>query len=51
MLITKEDMERIQQYEDDYLRLRAEMFAFIRKYGLVDLLRVIANVFTEVKGE
>ena len=51
MLITTEDIERIQQYEDNYLRLRAEMLAFKSRYGLVDLLRVIADVFTEVKGE
>lgn len=49
-MFTKEDIERIEQYENDYSKLKNDMFVFIRRYELIDLLKVISEVFAEIKN-
>ena len=50
-LITEDDLRKVEKYEDDYMKLKSDMFYFMRKYAVIDLLKVISEVFMEIKGE
>ena len=50
-LIKDDDIHKIEKYENDYMKLKSDMLSFMRKYEIIDLLRVISEVFAEIKGE
>lgn len=47
-MLTKEDLQRIEQYENDCTKLKTDMLKISKRYGVIELLRVISEVFAEV---